>query len=59
MHAVTPGNLAACHGNASFAAADDNRLIAERGIVAFLDRRVERIAIDVCDCEPFEFFVID
>ena len=49
MHAVSAGNVASGGDDAAFAAADDERLIGEAGIVALLDRGVERIAIDMGD----------
>ena len=59
MNAETPGDIAARHRDAAFAAADDDRLVGERGIVALLDRGVERIAIEVRDGQPLELVVDD
>jgi hypothetical protein len=42
-------------GGGDEAAADDHRLVAQRGVVALLDRRIEGIAIDMGDGEPGEF----
>jgi hypothetical protein len=46
-HAKRPGDVARRRYHAALAAADDDRLVGDIWIVAFLDGGVERVAIDV------------
>jgi hypothetical protein len=46
-HAKSPRDVAGRRDHAALAAANDYRLVGDLGIVALLDGRVERVAIDV------------
>ena len=48
-HAVGARDVAGGRDHAALAAADDDRLVGERGIVALFDGGVERVAIDMGD----------
>jgi hypothetical protein len=50
-HALDPRDVAGGGDDAALAAADDDGLVAKLGIVAFLDRGVEGVAIHVGDGE--------
>src|SRR5436190_14326785 len=45
------GDVTGCRDHAALAAADNDRFVGERRIVALLDRGVERVAVDVGQCE--------
>ena len=47
--AVGARDVAAGGDDAAFAAADDHRLVGERGVVALFDRGVEGVAVDMRD----------
>ena len=54
-HAIGPRDVAGGRDDAALAAADDDGLVGQIGIVAFLDSRVKRIAVDMgerqrCQC---------
>ena len=51
-HPVGARRIAGCGDDAAPSAADDHRLGGKRGIVAFLDRGIEGVAVDVGDAEP-------
>jgi hypothetical protein len=53
--AVSAGDIAGGGNDTAAAAADDHRFGCKRGVVAFLDRGVERVAIDMGDGEYREF----
>ena len=55
LHAEGAGDVAGRGDDAAAAAADDDRLGDQGGIVAFLDRGVEGVAVDVGDRELCEF----
>ena len=59
MHAVLPGDVAAGRDHPARAAADDQRLVGELGMVALLDRGVERVAVDVRDRETEQLLMSD
>jgi hypothetical protein len=50
-HAIRPGDVAGRRNHAALAAADDDRLVGDLGIVALLYGGVERIAIDMGEGE--------
>ncbi len=52
--AIGARHVAAGGDHAALAAADDHRLVDQRGIVAFLDRGVEGVAVDMRDGERIE-----
>jgi len=58
-HALNAGNVAAGGDDPALAAADDDGVIGEGGIVAFLDAGIEGIAIDMGDGEGVEFGVME
>ena len=57
-HAIGAGDVAGGGDHAALAAADDHRLVGERGIVALLDGGEEGVAIDMGDGERFAFRVV-
>jgi hypothetical protein len=52
-------NIAGRRNHAAFAAADDERLVGEEGVVALLNRGVEGVAIDMGNGERVEFVVAE
>ena len=58
-HAVDAGDIAAGRDHPALAAADDHGLVGQRRIVALLDRRVKRVAIQMCDGELVQFRMRD
>jgi hypothetical protein len=56
-HAEGARDIAGGGDHAAMAAADDHRLVAQRGIVALLDRRIEGVAIHMGDGEPHQLGV--
>ena len=48
-HAILSGDIAGGGDHTAFASADNHRPVADGGIVAFLDRGIEGIAIDMRD----------
>src|SRR5262249_57383468 len=54
VHADGARQVAGGRDPAAFPPADDQRLVVERGVVALLDRGVERVAIDMRDRERIE-----
>ena len=58
-HAEGAGKIAGGGDHAAFSAADDQRLVGERGVVALFDRGVERIAIDMRERKVVEFAMTD
>ena len=48
-HAADAGDVACGRHHAALAAADDHRPVAQGGVVALLDRRIERVAVDVSE----------
>ncbi|MFO1186808.1 MAG: hypothetical protein U1E87_04775 [Alphaproteobacteria bacterium] len=54
MNAIRARDVARSGDDAALAAADDHRLVLERGIVALLDRGIERVAIHMSDRERVE-----
>ncbi len=59
MDAVDAGDVAGGRDHPALAAADDHRPVGEGGVVALLDRRVESVAVEMCDGEPVELGVGD
>ena len=57
--AVETGHVTRRADDAAAPAADDHRLVPQFGPVAFLDRRIKRVAIDVRHFERREFGVSD
>ena len=56
-HPERARHIAAGEHHATLAAADDHRLVGERGVVPLLDRGIEGIAIDVRDRQRIELGV--
>ena len=54
----SPGHVAGCSHHAALAAADDHWLRRNRRIVAFFDRGVKSIAIDMGDGKAVEFGMV-
>ena len=46
-HAIGPGDIAGGRDHPALAAADDHRLVQQGWVVALLDGRIERVAIDM------------
>ncbi len=59
MHAEGARDIAGGRDDAAGRAADDQRLVGKRGVVALLDRGVEGVAIDMGDGERVDFRVPD
>ena len=57
MHAVGASHIAAGGHHAAVATTDDNGHILQFGAVTFLDGSVERVAVQVCNCQVMEFIV--
>ena len=58
-HAAYPGDVAGGRDDAATTAADDDRAVGERRIVALLDRGVERIAVEMGDRERRQFGMVE
>ena len=58
-HAVDAGDVTGGGDNATLAAADDERLVQKLGIVAFFDRRIKGVAVDMGKRQVVEFVMID
>ena len=58
-HALDAGDVAGGRDDAALAAADDDRLVLQRRIVALLDRRVEGVAVDMGEMQPVELRMPD
>ena len=58
-HAEGAGEIAGGGDDAALAAADDQRLVGERRIVALFDRGVEGVAIDMRERQVVEFGMTD
>ena len=58
-HTVEPRHIAARQHDAASTAADDDRAVGQFGSVAFFDRRIERVAIDMRDRQRTKFGMAD
>lgn len=54
---MNAGDVASGRNDTAFAAANDHRLVGKLRIVTLLDRRVEGIAVDMCERQLAEFRV--
>jgi hypothetical protein len=56
---MNAGDVAGGRDDPPLSPADDHRLVDEVGIVALLHRGIEGVAVDVRECQPVEFGMID
>ena len=58
-HAADAGDIAGGGDHAALSAADDDRLVLERRIVALFDRRIEGVAVEMGDRQAVQLGVAD